>query len=127
MHQGIASPPRAGYILHTSSFFLNRSVFSFAFVSQCSMINIEEATLAQYERGDYVKVEFPDEATGVSEWMWIRVSGCDDEKELVFGTLDNEPIGDYAGRIELGSELVVSFAQVREHRKGPEFDRRQSR
>ena len=26
-----------------------------------------------YERGDYVKVEFPDEATGIAEWMLKRV------------------------------------------------------
>jgi hypothetical protein len=48
--------------------------------------------LPTYERGDYVKVEFPDEATGVGEWMWVRVHHCDDEKKLVFGTLDNKPV-----------------------------------
>lgn len=74
-----------------------------------------------YERGDYVKVEFPDEATGISEWMWVRVAGCDEQKKLVFGTLDNEPLGDYAGKVELGAELVVSFAQIKEHRKPWEF------
>lgn len=71
-----------------------------------------------YESGDYVKVEFPDEATGVSEWMWVRVHHCDDEKQLVFGTLDNEPVSDYDGKLELGSELAVSFSQVREHKRG---------
>jgi hypothetical protein len=29
--------------------------------------------MPKYERGDYVKVEFPDEATGIAEWMWVRV------------------------------------------------------
>jgi hypothetical protein len=43
-----------------------------------------------YERGDYVKVEFPDETTGIGEWMWVRAHHCDDEKQLVFGVLDNE-------------------------------------
>jgi hypothetical protein len=38
-----------------------------------------------YECGDYIKVEFPDEAMGIGEWMWIRVSHCDDERQLVFG------------------------------------------
>ena len=74
-----------------------------------------------YERGDYVKVEFPDEATGVGEWMWVRVHHCDDEKKLVFGTLDNEPVKDYEGKIELGSELAVSYSQIREHKKPTEF------
>ena len=41
-----------------------------------------------YQRGDYIKVEFPDETTGVGEWLWVRVHHCDDEKKLVFGTLD---------------------------------------
>lgn len=76
-----------------------------------------------YERGDYVKVEFPDEATGVGEWMWIRVQRCDDEKRLVFGTLDNTPLNDLGGKLKLGTELAVSFDQIREHRKSGEFDR----
>jgi hypothetical protein len=77
--------------------------------------------MPNYERGDYVKVEFPDEATGVGEWMWVRVHHCDDEKKLVFGTLDNEPVKDYEGKIELGSELAVSYSQIREHKKPTEF------
>jgi hypothetical protein len=34
-----------------------------------------------YERGDYVKAEFPDEATGIAGWMWVRVELCDDGRE----------------------------------------------
>jgi len=49
-----------------------------------------------YARGDYVKVEFQDETNVIGEWMWVRVDHCDDEKQLVFGTLDNEPVNDYA-------------------------------
>ena len=30
-----------------------------------------------YEHGDYVKVEFPDETTGVGEWMWMIVDHTD--------------------------------------------------
>jgi uncharacterized repeat protein (TIGR03803 family) len=33
-----------------------------------------------YEPGDYVKVEFPDETTGIGEWMWVRIrshAGCE--------------------------------------------------
>jgi hypothetical protein len=74
-----------------------------------------------YEPGDYVKVEFPDEITGVGEWMWVRVEGCDDAKKLVFGTLDNEPLNDYDGKIDLGSRLAISYDQIREHRKPSEF------
>jgi hypothetical protein len=48
-----------------------------------------------YERGDYVKVEFQDETTVIGEWMWMRVHHCDDKKQLVFGTLDNQPVNAY--------------------------------
>jgi len=77
--------------------------------------------VSTYKRGDYVKVEFPDEATGIAEWMWVRVEVCDDKKKVVIGRLDNEPLNDYDGKIEVGSQLVVSYAQIREHRKSADF------
>jgi hypothetical protein len=76
-----------------------------------------------YDPGDFIKVEFPDAATGIGEWMWIRVHHCDDEKKLVFGTLDSEPINDYDHKIELGSELAVSYSQIKDHKKPTEFTR----
>jgi hypothetical protein len=77
--------------------------------------------VGKYEHGDYVKVEFPDETIGIGEWMWLRVERCDDERQLVFGRLDNEPLNDHEGKIELGSELAVSYSQIREHKKPTEF------
>jgi hypothetical protein len=74
-----------------------------------------------YEQGDYLKVEFPDQVTGIGEWMWVRVSHSDDERQLVFGILDNEPVSDYKNRLRLGSELAVNYSQIREHRKSSEF------
>ena len=73
--------------------------------------------MAAYQPGDYIKVEFADESTGIGEWMWIRVDRCDDKKELVFGTLDNEPLNEYCAKVKLGSELVISYSQIKEHRK----------
>ena len=73
--------------------------------------------MAIYTPGDYIKVEFTDEKTGIGEWMWVRVTSCDDSKRLVFGTLDNAPVNEYGGKLELGSELAVSYSQVREHKK----------
>jgi hypothetical protein len=32
-------------------------------------------------------------------------------RNWVFGTLDNEPVNDYGGSVELGSELAVSYSQ----------------
>lgn len=53
--------------------------------------------------------------------MWVRVHHCDDEKQLVFGSLDNEPLNDYAKKVKLGSQLAVSYDKVREHRKASDF------
>ncbi len=78
--------------------------------------------MAKYTPGDYIKVEFPDEATGVAEWMWVRVERCDDAGQIVFGTLDNVPVNDESGKLKIGSELAVSFTQIREHRKSSDFE-----
>ena len=53
--------------------------------------------------------------------MWVRVEVCDDKRKLVYGRLDNEPLNDFGGKLELGSQLVVSYAQIRDHRKPTEF------
>jgi hypothetical protein len=78
--------------------------------------------MPKYEAGDYIKVEFPDEATGVAEWMWVRVHSCDDAKQIVFGTLDNAPVNEASGRLKLGTELAISFTQIREHKTGGDFE-----
>lgn len=74
-----------------------------------------------YEAGDYVKIEFPDETTGIGEWMWMRVEQLDNAQQLVFGTLDDQPLNDYDGKVKLGSRLAISYTQIREHRKPTEF------
>jgi len=76
----------------------------------------------KYGKGDYIKVEFSDETTGFGEWMWVRVHRCDDAQQLVFGTLDNVPINDENGKLKLGTELAISFTQIREHKKSSEFE-----
>jgi hypothetical protein len=87
----------------------------------CQPVNTDSCLKPNYERGDFVKVEFQDETTGIGEWMWVRVNHRDDEKQLVFGVLDNEPLNDYKGKANLGSELAVRYSQIREHRKPTEF------
>jgi hypothetical protein len=64
--------------------------------------------VAKYEQGDYVKVEFPDESTGIGEWMWVRVEVCDDNRKQIIGRLDNEPLNDYGGKLEPGKQLIPS-------------------
>lgn len=71
--------------------------------------------MGQYKKGDYVKIEVPDERFGgISEWMWMLVDHSDDERRLVFGCLDNEPIS--TPDMKLGQELAVSYDRVRQHR-----------
>jgi hypothetical protein len=77
--------------------------------------------MAKYEEGDFIKVDFPDDDTGVGEWMWVRVHHCDDERKLVFGALDSFPVNNHAKKLSLGTELAISFAQIREHRKPTDF------
>ncbi len=92
----------------------------------CEPVNADiRANLQQavYQRGDYVKVEFPDQTTGIGEWMWVRVTRCDHERELVFGVLDNEPVNDYDGRVGLGTEVAVHYSQIRDHKRPTEFTR----
>jgi hypothetical protein len=75
----------------------------------------------RYEKGDLVKVEFPDDVTGISEWMWVRVNSCDYPSEIIFDVLDSEPINDVTGKLRLGTSLAIHFSKVLEHRKPSEF------
>jgi hypothetical protein len=77
--------------------------------------------MARYEPGDYVKAEFKDESTGENEWMWVKVARCDDQAQLVFGWLDSQPVLDHGQKLKLGSQLAVSFNNIREHKKASEF------
>jgi hypothetical protein len=77
-------------------------------------------TMARYEAGDYIKVEFKDERSGESEWMWVLVDSCDEEQAIVFGVLDSVPVV-HGDRLHLGQELAVSFENVRDHKKSWEF------
>ena len=46
--------------------------------------------MAEIAAGDYIKFEIKNDATGESEWMWLRVDYSDDAKTLVFGWLDSD-------------------------------------
>jgi hypothetical protein len=83
---------------------------------------LSEEAVPKYEPGDFVKVEFPDDASGIGERMWVRVRACDGTKKIVFGTLDSTPLNNRGGTLKLGSELAVAFDRILEHRKSWEFD-----
>jgi len=74
-----------------------------------------------YEKGDFVKVEFPGKAGGIPEWMWLRVQSCDDAQRLVFGVLDSVPLNSHGKGVRLGAELAVSYDKVRDHKKPSDF------
>ena len=79
--------------------------------SCCRALLKMSETRPRYAVADHVKVEIGDER------LWLRVNRCDDDRRLVFGTLESEPSGDYGGKVVRGSELVVSFSQIREYAK----------
>ena len=76
--------------------------------------------MGPYAAGDYVKVEFRDERSGQSEWMWVKVRDSDDRERLVFGTLDSEPIVNMD--LRLGMELAVKYENVKEHMRAEAFN-----
>lgn len=73
-----------------------------------------------YQPGDYIKVEFKEESTGESEWMWVKVDHADDVERVVFGQLDNQPV--VSKDLHVGMELAVSYDNIREHRKAAAFE-----
>jgi hypothetical protein len=77
--------------------------------------------MSNYQPGDYIKVEFRNDGTAESEWMWVRVESCDDANQIVFGQLDSVPVLDYGEKVKLGSQLAVSYSNIREHKKASEF------
>lgn len=77
--------------------------------------------MPKYEKGDFIKVEFRDEVTSVSEWMWVRVQYSDDENQLVFGVLDDIP-SKCGSTLRLGTELAIRFDRIRDHRRPSDFD-----
>ena len=72
-----------------------------------------------YAPDDYIKVEFRDEQSGESEWMWVRVQSDDPTRRVVFGTLDSEPV--LMTDLRLGMELAVSYDNIRDHRTPASF------
>jgi hypothetical protein len=69
----------------------------------------------------YIKVEFKDDSTGENEWMWVKVERCDDNAGMVFGALDSQPVLDHGQKLKVGSQLAISFNNIREHKKPTEL------
>jgi uncharacterized protein YegJ (DUF2314 family) len=84
------------------------------------MLEYGATLMGKYEPGDYVKVEFNDDRSGQSEWMWVKVERSDDADRLVFGRLDNEPVA--ITTVHRGMDLAVSYDNIREHMKSGSFN-----
>jgi hypothetical protein len=67
----------------------------------------KEQMIARYQKGDHVKIEVTNEQSGETEWMWLLVDNSDDERHLVFGQLDSEPV--VAADMKRGQRLAGSF------------------
>jgi uncharacterized protein YegJ (DUF2314 family) len=74
-----------------------------------------EANMGKYKKGDHVKIEINDDESPVGEWVWMLVESSDDEQQLVFGQLDNEPIANTDMR--LGQLLAVSYDRIRDYHR----------
>lgn len=72
-------------------------------------------TMSIYQLGDHVKVEFADDTSGESEWMWVQVESSDDANRIVFGRLDSQPV--LHSNLKVGQELAVSYDNIRDHRR----------
>jgi hypothetical protein len=72
------------------------------------------------EPGDYIKAAFKNDASGESEWMWVKVERADAAARVVFGTLDSEPLVN--PDLHLGMKLAVSYDNIREHMKEGAFN-----
>ena len=83
--------------------------------------------MAKYQSGDYVKAVFKDDRSDETERMWVKVDTCDDERRLVFGTLDNEPIAAFLDKLWMGKELAISYDLIVDHRRSAEFGQRRTR
>ena len=75
--------------------------------------------MGKYPRGDFVKVEFKDDAIGESEWMWVIVDSSDDDDRILFGRLDSQPV--VFTKLRPGQEIAVSYDLVRDHRPASSF------
>jgi hypothetical protein len=41
--------------------------------------------MSKCQAGDDVKVEFKEDSTGESEWIWVRIDHADDSERIALG------------------------------------------
>lgn len=70
--------------------------------------------MATYKAGDMVKAESPTTGLATASGCGVKVDHCDEEKQVLFGRLDNQPISAFRDKLQLGQEVAVAFSLVRE-------------
>jgi len=69
----------------------------------------------KYGHGEYVRIEIVAEADHATS-IWMRVERCDDERAIVYGTIDDETSQGLGNALRSGARLGASYRQIRERR-----------
>jgi hypothetical protein len=51
--------------------------------------------------------------------MWVSVDSSDDEKRVLFGRLDSQPV--VFAKLHAGQEIAISYDLIRDHRPASSF------
>lgn len=76
-------------------------------------IDKQEYTLPRFRPGDYLKIALFAGLPAAS--VWIRVSHCDEQHGLVFGTIDSDPSQELGKAFSRGRTLAASYSHVIAH------------
>jgi len=64
--------------------------------------------------GDYVRVGLSWGADYPKGSVWIRVDYCDDQRGIVYGTIDDEPLPQFKHALRQGAKLAASYGRILE-------------
>jgi len=71
----------------------------------------------RFNLGDRLRIELCSGHAVTAVSVWICVDHCDDQREIVFGTVDSEPSQQLGRAFRCGAKLAASYRQVRERRR----------
>ena len=70
---------------------------------------------SKYSRGEYVLIEIMSGGNNAIS-VWMRVDHSDDERSLVFGTIDDDDSYGLGHALRSGAKLAASYGRVLESR-----------
>jgi hypothetical protein len=68
----------------------------------------------RYNLGDRLRVDLSSETVDSGVSVWICVDHCDDDHEIVFGTIDSDLSQQFGKALRRGAKLAAIYRQVRE-------------